>query len=183
MRSGDFQKQHLRCIISAAPTAKPLGIETVLRNEYILLLMLAFIYLVNLFLICCFTEFLLFSQHKPLFFFYREERGKYATWVRCAWLYLKKTDMKSQKVCFVRYSLERSGSEGEWPSLQLQCSSNDSPLQWQLGTAEKGTYPTAQWPENPEVIPLFISESPCSHQGFCLLWTLDPIWASALWVN
>lgn len=105
MRSGDFQKQQLRCIISAAPTAKPLGIETVLRNEYILLLMLAFIYLVNLFLICCFTEFLLFSQHKTLFF-YREERGKYTTWVRCAWLYLKKTNMKSQKVCFVRYSLD-----------------------------------------------------------------------------
>lgn len=182
MRSGDFQKQQLRCIISAAPTAKPLGIETVLRNEYILLLMLAFIYLVKLFLICCFTEFLLFSQHKTLFF-YREERGKYTTWVRCAWLYLKKTNMKSQKVCFLRYSLERSSSEGEWASLQLQCSSNASPLQWQLGTAEKGAYPTAQWPENPEVIPLFISESPCSHQGFRLLWNLDPLWVNALWVN
>lgn len=106
MRSGDFQKQQLRCIISAVPTAKPLGNETVLRNEYILLLMLAFIYLANRFLICCFAEFLLFSQHKPLLFLQREEEQ--VTRVRCAWLYLKKTDMKSQKSCFVRCSLRRS---------------------------------------------------------------------------
>lgn len=35
IRSGDFQKQQLWCIISAALMAKPLGVETVLGNQYI----------------------------------------------------------------------------------------------------------------------------------------------------